>query len=75
MPDKFIRLCDFGEIPLVTADDNAFPQYAWLLKMYNENTRDKQQKYFNKRLRGARVVTENVHGMLKGRWRFLYKKT
>ena len=75
MPDKVIRLSDFGEIPLVTIGDSAFPQYAWLLKMYNENTRDKQQKYFNKRLCGARVVTENAYGMLKGRWRFLYKKT
>ena len=32
-------------------------------------------KYFNKQLRGARVVTEHAYGMLKGRWRILYKKT
>ena len=50
------------------------PQYEWLLKMYNVNTRDEQQKYFNKRLCGAKVITENAYGMLKGRWRFLYKK-
>ena len=74
IPDKVIRLGDFGEIPLVTIGDTAFPQFAWLLKMYNENTRDKQQKYFNKKLCGARVVTENAYGMLKGRWRILYKK-
>ena len=41
----------------------------------NENTRDKQQRYFNKRLCGARVFTENAHGIPKGRWRILYKKT
>ena len=75
MLDNVIQLDDFGEILLVTIGDSAFPQYAWLLKMYNENTRDKQQKYFNKRLCGARVVTEKTYGMLKGRWRILYKKT
>ena len=42
--------------------------------MYNKNTRDKQKKYFNKRLCEARVVTDNVYGMKKGRWLFLYKK-
>ena len=69
-----IRLGDFGEIPLVTVDDSVFPQYEWLLKTYNVNTRDEQQKYFNKRLCGAKVITENAYGMLTGRWRFLYKK-
>ena len=34
-----------------------------------------QQKYFNKKLCFARVVTENAYGMLKGRWRILYKQT
>ena len=74
MPDKVILPSYIGEIPLVTTGDSAFPQYTWLLKMYDENTRDKQQKYFNKALCRARVVTENAYGMLKGRWRFLYKK-
>ena len=69
-----IRLGDFGEIPLATIGDSAFPQYEWLLKTYNVDTRDEQQKYFNKRLFRARVITENAYGMLKGRWRFLYKK-
>ena len=31
--------------------------------MYNKNTWDKQQKYFNKRLCGARVVTQNAYGI------------
>ena len=74
MPNKVIRLDDFGEIPLVTIGNSAFSQCAWLLKMYNENTRDKEQKYFNKGRCGARVVTENAYDMLKGKWRFLYKK-
>ena len=53
--------------------DKTLPQYVRLLEMCNENTRDKQQKYLNKRLCGARVVTENAYGMLKSRWRFLHK--
>ena len=69
-----IRLGDFGEIPLATIGDSAFPQYEWLLKTYYVNTRDEQQKHFNKRLCGPKVITENAYRMLKGRWLFLYKK-
>ena len=65
---RVISLGDFGYVPLVTVGDSAFPQFSWLIKGYNENTRDKQQRYFNKRLCGARVVTENAYGILKGRW-------
>ena len=69
-----IRLGDFGEIPFATIGDSAFPQYEWLLKTYYVNTRDEQQKHFNKRLCGPKVITENAYRMLKGRWHFLYKK-
>ena len=69
-----IRLGDFGEIPLATIGDSAFPQYEWLLKTYYVNTRDEQQKHFNKRLCGPKVITENAYRMLKGRWLFLNKK-
>ena len=62
-------------MPLITVGDSTFPQFSWLIKGYNGNTRDKQQRYFNKRLRGARVATENAYGILKGRWYILYKKT
>jgi hypothetical protein len=75
LPDRKINLGDFGDIPLVTIGDSAFPRFSWLVKCYNENTRDQQQRYFNKMLCSARVVSENTYGMLKGRWRFLYKKT
>ena len=30
MPNKVIRLGDFGEIPLVTIGDSAFSQYAYM---------------------------------------------
>ena len=75
LPNRVIQLGDFGEIPLVTIGDSTFPQFAWLIKAYNENTRDNQKKYFNKRFCGARVVTENEYGMLIGRWCILFKKT
>ena len=74
IPDRVAQLFDFGEIALVTIGDSVFPQFAWLMKTYNENTRDNQEKYFNKRLCGAQVVIENAYGMLKGRWRILFKK-
>ena len=75
LPDRKINLGEFGDISLVTIRDSAFPRFSWLIKCYNENTRDPQQRYFNKMLCSARVVSENTYGMLKGRWRFLYKKT
>lgn len=75
IPDRKVALGNFGDIPLVTIGDSAFPRFSWLIKSYNENTSDKQQRYFNKRLCGARVVTENAYGMLKGRWRILFKQT
>ena len=75
IPNITIHLDGAGEIPLVTVGDSAFPRHPWLLKGYNEETRDPQQRYLNKKLCSARVVTENAYGMLKGRWRILYKKT
>ena len=75
IPERKIHLGIFGEIPLVTIGDSAFPRFPWLIKTNNENMQDQQQKYFNKRLCGARVVTENAYGMLKGRFRILFKQT
>ena len=71
LPDRKINLGDFGDIPLVTIGDSAFPRFSWLIKCYNENTRDPQQRYFNKMLCSARVVSENTYRMLKGRWCFI----
>ena len=48
IPDRVVQLDDFGEIPPVTIGDNAFPQFAWLIKACNGNTRENQKKYFNK---------------------------
>ena len=61
LPDRVISLGDFGYVPLVTIGDSAFPQFSWRIKWYNENTCGKQQRYFDKRLCGARVVTKNAY--------------
>ena len=74
LPQMYVDLGDgFGEIPLVTVGDSAFPQFAWLVKAF-PNTNDVKKRFFNTKLCGARVVSENAYGMLKGRWRILYKK-
>ena len=74
MPHQYLDLgSDFGEIPLLTIGDSAFPQFPWLIKTFPD-TRDPKKRFYNARLCGARVVTENAYGMLKGRWRFIYKK-
>ena len=79
IPNKSIILGDFGEIPLVTIDDTAFPRLERLLKCFNQNTRDGallQWKICHRNgwVVTARVVTENAYGMLKGRWWIIYKK-
>ena len=75
IPDKGVDLQGSGRIPLLSVADSAFPKHSWLIKAYTDETTDAQQRYFNKKLRSARVVTENAYGMLKGRWRFLFKQT
>ena len=55
--------------------DSAFPARPWLLKAYPDTTKNQKEVYFNKTLRAARVVSEHAYGMLKGRWRLIYKKT
>ena len=54
--------------------DSAFPSRPWLLKAYSDTTKNRKERYFNRKLRSARVVSEHAYGMLKGRFRFVYKK-
>lgn len=75
LPNKSLSLSSYGKIPFTTVGDSAFPSHPWLLKPYKECTRVPKQRYFNKRLCSARVVSEHAYGMLKGRWRIIYKKT
>ena len=75
LPKNSLNLHPHGKIPLATVGDSAFPSHPWLLKPYKEGMREPQKRYFNRRLCSARVVSEHAYGMLKGRWRILYKKT
>ena len=75
LPSSVLRTREYGDIPFTTVGDSAFPRYTWLMKPYSESTRDPRKRYLNKRLCSARVVSEHAYGMLKGRWRILYKKT
>ena len=43
-------------------------------KNLNCNTNDEREGYYSIKMNSARVVTENCYGMLKSRWRILYKK-
>ena len=74
IPNKAIDLGDANVIHLSTIGDSVFPRLPWLVKGFYENTRDLKEKYFNKKLCSARVVTAHAYGMMKGRWRLLYKE-
>ena len=74
IPNKSVSLTNAGEIPPINTGDGAFPRLPWLIKAFNDNTRDSKEKYFNKKLYSARVVTENAYGMLKECWQLTYKR-
>ena len=75
LPNSRLNLHPYGEIPFATVGDSAFPNPSWLLKPFKDGIRVQKERYFNRRLCSARVVSEHAYGMLKGRWRYLYKKT
>ena len=62
-------------IPPIILGDSAFPFESFLMKPYTNAVLTKQQRNFNNRLSHARMVTEGAYGHLKGRWRFLHRKS
>jgi len=74
IPHQVLVLPGYGGIPFTTVGDAAFPSRSWLLKAFSDYTKCAREKNFNAKLRSARVVSEHAYGMLKGRWRILYKK-
>ena len=58
---------------MVTVEDS-LSLLQWLMKYFNDNTRNSKEQYFNKKLCSTSAVTENVIGMLKVHWRLIYKK-
>ena len=76
LPSKTFDLGEkYGKLSLITIGDSAFPTFLWLLKGFSTNTNDSKKTLYNLKLKSARVVTENMYGMLKRQWRILYKKT
>jgi len=53
--------------------DSAFPDRGWILKQYSNNLTPTERR-FNRKLCSARVVVEQGFGLLKSRWRILFKK-
>ena len=54
--------------------DSAYPLSVWLMKPFKQTrTLSERQLWFNSALSQARVVIEQAYGILKGRWRCLYK--
>ena len=52
----------------------AYPLSVWLMKPFKQTrTLSERQLRFNRALSQARVVIEQAYGILKGRWRCLYK--
>ena len=63
IPDRMIDLGEQGKNLLETA----FSKLACLMKVFREDTSDRRETYFDKKLCSAHVVCENAYGMLKGR--------
>ena len=70
-----MNLLGFRNIPVATVADSAFPARPWLMKGYEDTTKNRKERNFNKHLRAARVVSEHAYGILKGRWCIIYKTT
>ena len=55
--------------------DSAYILKTWPLPVIKDNgALNRDQKKFNKELSNARIVSEHVFGLLKGRWRALLKR-
>ena len=62
---------DGTDIPPLIIADSAFPLSTWIMKPYGNAVLTQEERYFNYRLRRARMVTEGAYGRLKGRWKNL----
>lgn len=76
LPNKTVDLgTPYEKIPLVTIGNSDFRRYPWLIKSFNSNTDNLTERLWNLKLNSVRIVIEKIYGMLKSRWRILYKKT
>ena len=61
-------------MPLFIIGDPAYPLLPWMMKGFSDTGRlTRDQRHFNYRLSSARIVVERAFGLLKMRWRSIYK--
>ena len=71
-PTRNINGTEIG--PLV-AGDSAYPLTSWLIKPYPDRGRfTSEQKKISRKFSALRCVVGQAFGILKGRWRLLFKK-
>lgn len=66
---------EYKSVPTLTFKDNMFLKVPWLTKGPNTDANTLQRCNFNRKLVGAKAVTVDAYGTLKGRWRILFNKT
>ena len=70
-PSRQIGGC---EVRPLLVGDSAYPLSSWLMKPFKQTrTLTESQLRYNHALSQARVAVEQAFGILKGRWRCLYK--
>ena len=63
-----------SEVRPLLVGDSAYPLSVWLMKPFKQTpTLTESQLRFNRAHSQSRVVIEQTFGILKGRWRCLYK--
>ena len=69
------RVINGTEVPPLIVGDSAYPLLKWLIKPYADRRRlSPEERKFNIKLSAMRSVVERAFGMLKLRWRLVYKK-
>ena len=69
------RVINGTEVPPLIVGDSAYPLLKWLIKPYADRGRlSPEESKFNIKLSAMRSVVEKAFGMLKLRWRLVYKK-
>lgn len=61
------------EVPGLILGDNAFPFRTYLMKRFSASNKTQEQRRYNKKLSGSRILVENAFGSLKMRFRELFR--
>ena len=67
------RINNYDIKPMILGD-SAYPPFRWLLKPFTRHRNlTAEEKHFNRTVSSARSMVERAFGLLKMRWRCLYK--